>query len=125
MDDSLLLGVWRYLMPVPRAIWQKQVAQNSLGAYSGLSFMSADHHFIRNFVVSELPRQCRPLTPEFIAQALEFPLDRVVEILDDLEKHMTFLYRSGGDAVTWAYPVTVERTPHKVTFSSGEKLYAA
>jgi hypothetical protein len=125
MDDSLLLGVWRYLMPVPRPIWQKQVAQDSLRTYSGLSFMSPDHHLIRNFVVRELPRQGQPLAPEFIAQNLDMPINRVVAILDDLEKHMTFLYRSGGDAVTWAYPVTVERTPHKVTFISGEKLYAA
>ena len=46
-------------------------------------------------------------------------------ILDDLEKRMTFLYRNPQGCVTWAYPVTVDRTPHRVEFSSGEKLYAA
>jgi hypothetical protein len=38
---------------------------------------------------------------------------------------MTFLYRGGGESVTWAYPVTVDRTPHRVAFSSGEQTYAA
>jgi len=67
----------------------------------------------------------QPLTPEFIARELSLPLDRVILILDELEAHMTFLFRSEGRAVTWAYPVTVERTPHRVTFSSGEQIYAA
>ena len=38
---------------------------------------------------------------------------------------MTFLFRNPAGDVTWAYPVTVDQTPHQVTFSSGEKLYAA
>jgi hypothetical protein len=25
----------------------------------------------------------------------------------------------------WAYPVTVDKTPHRITFNTGEKLYAA
>ena len=87
--------------------------------------MTADHHRVRNFVVSELPRAAAPLSPELIAARLELPLTGVVAILDDLEKHMTFLFRNPQGAVEWAYPVTVARTPHKVTFSSGEKLYAA
>jgi len=38
---------------------------------------------------------------------------------------MTFLYRNGREEVVWAYPVTVETTPHRVTLSSGERLYSA
>jgi hypothetical protein len=60
-----------------------------------------------------------------IAQELDLPLPRTIAILDELEQNMTFLYRSGGESVTWAYPVTVARTPHRVTFSSGERTFAA
>jgi hypothetical protein len=42
-----------------------------------------------------------------------------------MDKHMTFVCRNAQGAVVWAYPVTVERTPHHVTFSTGERLYAA
>jgi hypothetical protein len=38
---------------------------------------------------------------------------------------MTFLFRNEQGAVAWAYPVTVDRTPHYVTFSTGEQVYAA
>ena len=92
---------------------------------SRLNFMTHDHHRIRDFVVLELPQKGEPIKPEYIANTLDLPGDRVVEILDDLEKHMTFLFRNAEGAVAWAYPVTVERTPHHVTFSSGEQIYAA
>ena len=120
MDKSLLLGVGRHTLPIPRLIWQRHVQ----GA-AQLDFMTEDHHRIRNFVVTQLPRSGEPLAPEVIAQALELPHDRVVAILDDLEKHMTFLFRDEGGAVEWAYPVTVDETPHRLTFSTGEQVNAA
>jgi hypothetical protein len=120
MDDSLLLGLWRCTLPLPRAIWQRQVRGDA-----HLEFMTEAHHRVRNYVVIELPRAGEPLSPARIAQALDLPLAHVVGILDELEQHMTFLFRNGEGAVFWAYPVTVERTPHHVTFSTGEQVYAA
>ena len=126
MNKSLRLGLWKYLFPVPRPLWQKQVAQNERHTREqGLAFMGEDHHRVRNFVVVELPRVARPLSAALIAEKLKLPDERVVEILTDLEKHMTFVYRNPQGEVTWAYPVTVERTPHRVSFSSGEQIYAA
>ena len=87
--------------------------------------MSQDHHRVRDFAVRELPRVGEPLSPASIAQALDLPLVRTIAILDELEKNMTFLYRGDGESVTWAYPVTVDRTPHRVAFSTGEQTYAA
>jgi hypothetical protein len=120
LNDSLLLGVWRYLVPIPRPVWQSQVRGDA-----NLDFMTEAHHWVRNFAVLELPRVGKPLAPEFIARELDLPLPWVADILDDLEAHMTFLFRNEQGAVTWAYPVTVDQTPHRVTFSSGEQIYAA
>jgi len=120
-DDSLLMGVWSYLIPIPGAIWKRQVE----GEEADLDFMSDDHHRIRDFVVLEVPRAGKPLTPEYIAEQLNLPLNRVIAISDELEKHMTFLFRNEAGAVTWAYPVTVDETPHQVSFSTGEQIHAA
>lgn len=120
MNDSLLLGLWRYMLPIPRAIWQKQVHGDVQ-----LDFMSEEHHRVRNLVVRELPPIGKPLSPEFIAQELNLPLTQVTDILDELEQHMTFLFRNEQGAVTWAYPVTVEHTPHHMILSTGEQVYAA
>ncbi len=124
-DDPLLLGVWRYLLPLPPAIWKRQAASNGEAMGAALSFMTPDHHRARNFAVLELPRRGRPLEPEDFAGALDLPIERVEQILDDLETHMTFLFRTNGRAVDWAYPVSIGPTPHHVEFSSGERIDAA
>ena len=124
MDKNLLFGIWRYLLPVPPAIWRKQVV-GSHESGPDLAFMTADHHRVRDFVVLELPRSGRPLSPKMIANRLELPIERVQTILDELERHKTFLFRNPQGEVAWAYPVTVDVTPHHITFSSGEQVYAA
>jgi hypothetical protein len=125
MNNTLLLGLLRCMLPVPRALWQMQVSRNARHLDAGLDFMSAEHHRIRNFVVSELPREGKPLSPERIAQKVNLSSAHVNAILDDLERHMTFLFRNEQGAVTWAYPVTVDTTPHHVALSTGEEIYAA
>lgn len=125
MNNNLLLGLMRWVVPVPRVLWQRQVSENARHMDAGLGFMSAEHHQVRNFVVREIPRTGEPLSPEFIAQSLNLSLAQTRLILDDLEKHMTFLFRNDRGAVTWAYPVTVDKTPHRVALSTGEQVYAA
>ena len=87
--------------------------------------MTSEHHRVRDYVVRELPRFKKPIPPEKISQDLGINLARVIPLLDELEKHLTFLFRNPAGAVVWAYPVTAEPTPHRVTFSSGETIYAA
>jgi hypothetical protein len=125
MGNRLLKGFWKLMIPVPGALWEKRVAGSRKAIQASLGFMSEDHHAVRNFAVRELPVEGRPLPPELIAERLELPLDRVNAILKELEEHMTFLFRNGDGHVAWAYPVTVDETPHRLTFSSGETLYAA
>jgi hypothetical protein len=86
--------------------------------------MSQDHHRVRDFAVTELARTGAPLSPEAIAAALGLPLTRTGTVLDDLERHLTFLFRNERGEVTWAYPVTVDETPHAARFSSGEEAYS-
>jgi hypothetical protein len=121
MDKNLLLGLWRLTLPVPPAIWKRM----DEGGDDPLEFMSAAHHQVRDFAVLELTRSGQPLAPERIAQELRIPRDRVVKILDELEQHKTFVFRNTEGAVTWAYPVTVDPTPHRLRFNTGERVYAA
>ena len=120
MANNILFGLGRYLIPIQPFIWQKQVQSRV-----DLGFMTVDHHRVRNFVVLALPQAGKPLSSEVIAQALNLPLERVFQILDELEKRKTFLFRDEHGAVSWAYPVTVDPTPHLVSLSSGEQIYAA
>ncbi len=125
MRDSLLMGIGRHMIPVPRFIWRRQVSRGARRLKESLSFMSGDHHRIRYFLVRELPRRAAPISPEYLSQHLGMPSARVNSVLKDLEKHLTFLFRNSQGAVTWAYPVTADLTPHHVVFSTGEQIYAA
>src|SRR5260370_11561840 len=88
-----------------------------------LDFMTPAHHAIRNFVVRQLPRNGgAPVRPKQIAALLHLTLSRVVSVLDDLERHLFFVVRNTAGDVTWAFPVTVAPTPHRLRFSTGERI---
>jgi hypothetical protein len=91
-----------------------------------IGFMTPRHHAIRNFVVLQLPRNHgRPISPAQIAAALSVEPGLVIQLLDDLERHLFFLVRDGGGNVSWAFPVSSDRTPHRLRFSTGERIFAA
>ncbi len=125
MGNKLMAGVWRYILGVPPFLWERQIEKARQKVNRSIRFMTPEHKSIHHYVVRELPRYGAPIPPETVARELALPLERTKEILQDLEKHLTFLYRNENGEVTWAYPVTVEKTPHAVAFGSGEKLYAA
>jgi hypothetical protein len=125
MKNKLMFGLWRYIINVPPFLWQKQVAQGKRRLEKEQGSLSEEKRLIHHFVVRELPSNGKPLSPELISNKLGLPADRVKDALDDLEKRMTFLYRNKDGDVVWAYPVTVDKTPHRITFDTGEKLYAA
>jgi hypothetical protein len=124
MKDSILLGLGRHMIPIPRMLWERLMRAEARKARAGLAFMSEDHHRVRDFAVLELPRAGAPLAPETIAEALDLAVPRVVSILEELESHLTFVFRGDQRVVTWAYPVTVDETPHHASFSTGEEAYS-
>ncbi|MHC1725895.1 MAG: hypothetical protein AB9866_07800 [Syntrophobacteraceae bacterium] len=125
MNESILTGRGHGITEIPRAEWENALSDIPRHFQARLGFMSKEHHLVRNFVVREMPIVGGPVSPVYIAQKLGLPLEGTQIILGELEKHMTFLFRDEQGAVTWAYPVTVQKTPHHITFSTGEQLYAA
>jgi hypothetical protein len=90
-----------------------------------LGFMTRQHHLVRYFVVRSLPRIGRPIPPELIAEKLALPLPRVNAILSELEERLFFLVRDEHGHVSWAYPVTADKTLHHLSLDTGERIYAA
>ncbi len=126
MQDRILIGRQEQIISIPDDMWRQHHEQAQQRGSTRLSFMTEDHRRIRNFVVSELPRNNgKPLTAEVIASRLLIPFDRVVEILAELQKRLVFLVLNDAGEVSWAFPVTTDRTPHRLRFSSGERLFAA
>jgi hypothetical protein len=125
MDEKVLLGRGKEITEMSESAWKQQLEHIPEHTRELLRFMTEQHQRIRYFAVRELMKTGKPLTPEFISEGLKLSLGQVKTILDELEKKLFFLARNEQGAVYWAYPVTVEPTPHRLFFSSGERLYGA
>jgi len=125
MVEKILIGQGDSIREIPRPVWERNLRRTPDHAQNRLDFMSEDHHRIRRLAVVDLARQGTPLEPDYFAERLRLDRDRVVEILEELERRLFFLVRNPDGAVSWAFPVTVDRTPHRLTFSTGERLHGA
>jgi hypothetical protein len=115
VKENILASAGNQLTEIPREIWEQHEAQTLQDISKVLGFMTKAHHLIRYFVVP----------PELISDELKIPLERTIEIIDDLEKNLFFLVRNEQGEISWAFPVTADKTPHQLTFSTGERLNAA
>jgi hypothetical protein len=125
MDSNIRIISNGSLTSLPTVDWKQLVLAAIERGRQRLDFMSEEHHAIRRAAVTGLVRTGKPIEPETFSRQLEISVSRTVEILDDLERNLFFLVRNDEGAVSWAFPVTVDRTPHKLTFSTGERLYGA
>jgi len=125
MSAPILHGVGRDILTLPEDGFVQAMRHLPARMSARLAFMTRRHHLVRDFVVRELPRQHHPLRPGRIAQTTGLELHEVTRILADLEQHLFFLARDAAGNVSWAFPVTTSRTPHRLTFSTGEKTFGA
>jgi hypothetical protein len=105
--------------------WEDQLSRVPKSMETRLGFMTRQHHLVRYFVVRTLPRIGKPIPPETIATKLKMPVRRVNAILNELEEKLFFLVRDELGEISWAYPFTTAETPHRLSFNTGERIYAA
>lgn len=125
MSATILVGTGREIRTLQDDAFVQSIERLPARMASRLAFMTPDHHVIRDFVVREMPRQSRPISPRQIAAATGLELPKITAILADLEKHLFFLVRNAKGSVNWAFPVTTARTAHKLSFSTGERTFGA
>lgn len=125
MEETVLLGRGRNLVTIPRQLLNTHLDQVPEHSRRRLAFMTAKHHEVRYYVVREMPRIGKSIAPDQIARDLSMSTVEVRRILDELEQNLFFLVRDDKGAVSWAFPITTEATPHQLTFQSGERLFGA
>jgi hypothetical protein len=125
MDQFVLVASGLELKRKPEADWQAAVRRSTTNMRPRLSFMTPEHHAVRNFVVKTLPEVQRPLPVDEIAAKLRLPRSRVQEIVEELERHLFFLVRNAAGDVAWAFPVTADPTPHQMECNRGYLTFGA
>jgi len=123
--DTILVGRGDRILTHSFDVLRRHLEASRHSRSPRLSFMTEEHHRVRDFAVAELPRLGRALPPEHIAEKTGLPLGRVETILNELEVQRFFLVRNEERRVSWAFPVTSERTPHRLELSTGESIHAA
>lgn len=124
-EDTVRLGRGPDIVASPAAEWLTALRERAPLTRAKLR-LPAPARAVREFVVRELPRAGgRPIEPGRIASALLLSPEEVADILAGLEKRLFFLVRDAAGAVSWAFPVTSERTPHHLQFSTGEATWGA
>ncbi len=125
MKTKTLFGVGGLMIPIP--FWLcvfNGVVEGLIMKFVFPLIYSRGHYKVRDFLILELTRLRQPVSPEHISQKLSMPIDRVNKILAKIGKMQMWIVRNQAGHVTWAYPVTVEETKFKVTYATGEQVWA-
>ncbi len=120
-----LIGIWRFMIPLPQALIKKDIGKMAKAICRKTVNVSEEERKVHRFVVMTMTETNEPVASEYIAEKLDMPLDRVKDIVDRLEEMKVFFYRYNSQGINWAYPVTAENGVHKMSFSTGEQFNAA
>jgi len=125
LERKMYLGIGRFMIPIPQVISNRGLEKGVSGARAKAELLSEEERQVHYFVVKKMAVAKEPITAELVSEELGIEVNRVEEIIDKLEGLKTFLYRSDGKGINWAYPHSLENTGHKMTASTGERFFAA
>lgn len=124
-DHKLYMGFGGFMFPVPSLLSARGAKRGERGAKTNADSLSKEEQAVHHFIVMKMAVVKDPITADLIADELKMSKDRVDEIVNKLENLKTFIYRSDGKGINWAYPISLENTGFRMTVSSGETFFAA
>jgi len=89
------------------------------------TLLSEQEQCVYYYIVEQMAVAREPIRAISVSTALGIPVDKIVQMIDKLEGLKTFLFRSDGKTVDWAYPLSLQNTGHELTSHKGERLFAA
>ena len=125
LKHKLYTGFGGFMVRIPPLLSEKGAKKSEKGAKANADCLSKEERSVHHFIVMKMAVVKYPITAEDIANELRMPIDQIHEIINKLENLKTFIYRSDGKGINWAYPLSLENTGFKITASSGEQFFAA
>ena len=125
LKHKLYMGFWGLMMRIPPFLSDRGARTGEKGAKANADSLSKEERRVHHYIVMKMAVVKDPIAEALIAGELGMPSDQVNEIIDKLENLKTFIYRSDGKRINWAYPLSLENTGFRMTASSGEQFFAA
>lgn len=122
---KMYMGIGKYMIPIPLVISNKGLEKGVSGAETKAGLLSEEERKVHYFVVRKMASAEEPIKAALIAEETGLPVEEVERAIDKLERLKTFLYRSDGKGINWAYPLSLDDTGHRMTASTGEQFNAA
>jgi hypothetical protein len=119
------LGLGGRLFPVPGALIRWMAGKQSASWARRNGRLTELQATVRILAVQHLPDSDKPMTAAAIAELGGLAEADVAQALVELHRLLGFIALDRDGAVEWAYPVTVDATPHYLSFESGERMSAA
>ena len=125
LKHKLYVAFGGFRVRIPFILSNIGLKRGAKGAKKNAGLLSQEERRVHHCIVKKMAVAKDPITAELIAIELEMPDNRVNEIINKLEHLKTFIYRSDGKEINWAYPLSLEDTGFRMTASSGEQFFAA
>ena len=125
VKHKLYMGYQGIMLPIPPVLSEKGAQKGEKGARANANSLTDLERRVHHFIVLKMVKAREPITSDMIADEMEIPLDHACSIIDKLENLKTFIYRSDGKGIDWAYPLSLDNTGFLMTSSSGETFFAA
>jgi len=122
---KMLMGVGGFMIPIPGMISAKGLEKGLEGIKARAALLSVEERRVHHFIVRKMAVVTEPITAELVSEELDMDLEMVKNTIDKLEEMKSFLYRSGGPGIDWAYPLSLDNTGHRMIASTGERFFAA
>ena len=124
-DRKMFMGIGKFMVPIPLAISNRGLQKGVYGAETKAQCLTDEERRVHHFVVRKMASVEEPIKAELVAKETGLPADEVERAIEKLESLKTFLYRSDGKGIDWAYPLSLDDTGHRMTVSTGESFNAA
>ena len=129
MDEAvkhkLYMGYKGIMLPIPPALSEKGAQKGEEGARTNAESLTDLERQVHHFVVLRMVNAKEPITPEMISDEMKIPSEQISSIIDKLENLKTFIFRSDGKGIDWAYPFRLDNTGFRMKSTSGEDFFAA
>ena len=125
LKRKMYMGIGKFMIPIPLAISNSGLKKGVSRAEAKAQLLTEEERRIHHFVVRKMASVEEPIRAELVADEIGLPVGEVENAIDKLEVLKTFLYRSDGRAIDWAYPLSLDETGHKMKVGTGEQFNAA